>query len=841
MSIDRIAGGLSTEEAAARLGRDGLNALPEAEAKGFLRIVAEVVREPMLALLLVGGVVYLALGELSDALILVGFALFSVVVTIVQEARTERVLRSLRDLSNPKATVVRDGVIERIPSAQVVVGDCLLLQEGARVPADATVGEQTELQIDESLLTGESVAVAKRPRQPEDAASARPGGDGTPFVYSGTLVVRGQGRAEVIATGPRSELGRIGQSLSELQPEVPRLQKETRRIVAVFGLAGGIVSIVVVLLYGLLFQNWLNAILAGIALAMAMLPEEFPVVLTVFLAMGAWRISKANVLTRRATAIEALGSATVLCTDKTGTLTENRMMVTEVRLPGGDVYRLDGRPPVPAPIVDALRTGVLASAPQPFDPMDKAFHALSEPPEAGWSLAHSYGLRPELLAVAQAWAVEDADGYVVAAKGAPEAIASLCGLTGEPLGDLHEQVRLMAEAGLRVLGLATAVHDGTLWPDTPSAFEFRFVGLVGLSDALRSSVPGAVASCRTAGVRVIMITGDHPRTAQAIARQAGLESQVVHTGDDVVAADDEQLQAMVRHGSVFARILPEQKLRIVQALKRNGEVVAMTGDGVNDAPSLKAADIGVAMGGRGTDVAREAASLVLLDDDFGSIVGAIRLGRRIYDNLRKAMGFIVAVHIPVAGLALIPLLTGLPVLLWPVHIAFLEMIIDPMSSLAFEAEHEEPDIMNRPPRSTNARLLSAALIGWGVVQGAVVLGLVLALYATGRGLQVPDDELRAETYLALVAGILALVLANRSSSTSIIDAVRRPNATLLAVGGAIIAILVVLLAWPAASHLFGFGSLQALDLAVAGTMGLVALAIMEGAKSVSFWRRAALG
>jgi len=835
MSAPDQSRGLTSDEARARLSRDGPNALPEAERKNALRIVVDVLREPMLALLLAGGTIYLVLGELQDALILVAFALFSIVITIVQEARTERVLRSLRDLSSPQALVMRDGVMQRIISTQLVVGDVIMLQEGDRVPADIVITEAAEMQADESLLTGESVPVTKRAHGQGDPEHERPGGDNLPFAYSGTLIARGEGTGEVQATGPRSEIGRIGQSLAKLGTSSPRLQRETRRLTAALGIFGALVSVLVVLLYGALRAHWLDAALAGIAVGMSMLPEEFPVVLTVFMAMGAWRISQANVLTRRASAVEALGSATVLCTDKTGTLTENRMVITEIRLANGDTHQPAGAANLPALFDEVVRVGVLASAAEPFDPMEKAFHDLSSQASSGWHLARGYGLRPDLLAVTQAWENGGDNGYFVATKGAPEAIASLCHLQQDQVAALQHDVEQMAGSGLRVLGVAAAHHDGDVWPASPHDFDFHLVGLVGLSDPLRRSVPDAVAKSRSAGVRVVMITGDHPRTAQAIARAAGLAGDTILTGADLAAMGDAQLSDAVRSTAVFARILPEQKLRIVEALKRNGEVVAMTGDGVNDAPSLKAADIGIAMGGRGTDVAREAASLVLLDDDFGSIVEAIRLGRRIYDNLRKAMSFIIAVHVPVAGLAVIPLLTGLPILLWPVHIAVLEMIIDPVCSLAFEAEAEEADIMKRPPRPPNTPLLSGPMLLWSAAQGVTVLALALGLYVGGHLSGMPDSELRALVYFVLVAGIVALILVNRSTSASLLEAVRRPNRTLAFIFAAILAILAASLFWPFATELFGFGPLHLPDVAIVCGVGLSVLGLLEGVKG--WWRR----
>ena len=834
--------GLSEAEAQARLQAEGYNELPRPDSRTPLRIVLEVVREPMLALLLGGVAIYLLLGDLREAIILGMFATLSILITVIQESRTERVLEALRDLTSPRALVIRDGARKRITGREVVRGDILVLAEGDRVPADAVIVECRDLQTDESLLTGESVPVRKTARADAGPSeSRRPGGDDLPIVFSGSLVVRGTAIAEVVATGIRSEIGKIGQSLATLETEPPRLQAQTRRVVRIFAIAGAAVSILAVVLYGTLRGGWLDAVLAGIALGMSMLPEEFPVVLAVFMAMGAWRISQARVLTRRAAAIETLGSATVLCTDKTGTLTENRMTIAELRLADDDTFRpreTQGAP-MPERFHALVEYGILASARDPFDPMDKAFHTLGREHLAGsgrlhdpeWKLVHAYGLRPGLLAMSQVWQPSDAQEFVVAAKGAPEAIADLCHLGAPELAALKRSVDVMAAEGLRVLGVARASLAGAAWPLSQHDFVFEFTGLVGLADPLRQSVPAAVAECRSAGIRVVMITGDYPATATAIARQAGLDTADLATGEQLETLSAEQLAQRVRTATVFARIMPDQKLRIVDALKANGDIVAMTGDGVNDAPSLKAAHIGIAMGGRGTDVAREASSIVLLDDDFGSIVHAVRLGRRIYDNLRKAMGFIFAVHVPIAGLALLPLLFGLPIIFGPIHIAFLEMIIDPVCSLVFEAETEEDDVMSRPPRPPDQPLFSASLIGWSLVQGTLAFVLVAVIYLTALTRGMPEAEVRALTFFSLVLAIVSLIFVNRSFSASLVAALRRPNAALGWVMLVVPVMLGLTLLFPPASALFRFGPLHLDDLALTVAAGIVVLVSLEALKS----------
>ncbi len=829
--------GLDEAEARRRLAAEGPNELPRADRRTPLRIVFDALREPMSALLVGGGTLYLVLGDTVEALVLLTFATLSIVITVVQESRTERILDALRDLTAPRAVVVRDGERRRIDARELVRGDALCLAEGDRVPADAALRVARDLMADESLLTGESVPLAKTAFDGPVPADLDPGGEASGMLWSGTLIVRGTAVAEVVATGARSQIGRIGASLHAIEPEAPRLRRETRRLVTVFALIGGAVSVTAVVLHGLLRGGWLDGLLAGIALGMSMLPEEFPLVLTVFMAMGAWRISRARVLTRRGEAIEALGSTTVLCTDKTGTLTENRMAVAELRPLDGEVVRLAGTDPGPlSPAARALvRAAVLACARNPHDPMETAFHDLARaraadvaPPTAiELELVREYGLRPDLLALTRVWRETDAAPLRVAAKGAPEAIAALCRLSPAETAALRTAVDDMAGAGLRVLGVAEASVPGPDLPETPRDFAFSFLGLTGLADPLRAGVPEAVRQCRSAGIRIVMITGDHPETARAIAARAGLDTDDLVTGPELDRLDDADLAERVRTATIFARILPDRKLRIVEALIASGEVVAMTGDGVNDAPALRAAHIGVAMGGRGTDVAREAAAIVLLDDDFGSIVRAVRLGRRVWDNLRKAMGFILAVHVPIGGLALLPLIFGLPILFGPVHIAFLEMVIDPVCSLVFEAESEERDVMDRPPRDPRSALVSRALLFWGLLQGVIAFVAVAAVQLWSLRRAMPVDEVRSLTFFALVFVLIALIFVGRSFRVRLAGRAHHRNRTLWVVLTAVSALLALSLAWPPAGGLLRFGPLHLDDLAAAAAAGLGVLAILQ--------------
>ncbi len=797
----------------------------------------------MFALLIGAGAIYLVIGELKEALILFFFACTSTGIAIVQQVRTERVIESLRDLTSPRALVIRDGREMRIAGAELVLGDLILIAEGDRVPADAILLAAHDLAIDESLLTGEAVAVRKNTAGDTPALSpARPGGDDLPYIFSGTLVVRGRGRAIVTATGPRSEIGRIGVAIASIETEPPRLKSETTRLVRRFAAVSLSLAVLAVPLYGLMRGDWLAAVLSGIALGMSMLPEEFPLVLTVFMVMGAWRISRARVLTRQIAAIEALGAATVLCTDKTGTLTQNRMTIIAIHA-AGEAWRSGNAAAPEGVAAELIRYGILASARDPFDPMEKAFYALGKDiapgtPHHGLSLKREYTLRPDLLAVTNVWERDGGGSMIAATKGAPEAIAGLCGLSQDESAALARTVDEMASQGMRVLGIACAElpNDITI-PETPRGLPFRFLGLVGLADPLRPTVPAAVRECHSAGIRVVMMTGDYPVTARAIATQAGLDTGEIFSGTDLERMSDTELAECARRATVFARIMPEQKLRIVQALKRNGEIVAMTGDGVNDAPSLKAAHVGIAMGGRGTDVAREASSLVLLDDDFAAIVASIRLGRRIYDNLRKAMAYIFAVHVPIAGLALIPLLFGLPLVFWPLHIAFLELVIDPMCSIVFESESEEANIMRRPPRDPGQTLFGVRYIGWALLQGALVLALVAGLFAFALHQGLPEGDVRALTFTTLVVANLGLVLVNRSQGASLWAAFRRRNASLWWATAATSIVLALIVALPPVRALFHFGPLHLDDVAIAIGCGIVVLLLLETIKR--WWGNAA--
>lgn len=753
--------GLSRAEARRRLLADGPNELPAARRRGPWQLAREVCSEPMFLLLMACGAIYLLLGDRHEALMLLGFVLLVMAISLVQQRRTERSLDALRDLSCPRALVERDGETVRLPARELVRGDLVLLAEGDRVPADLVLLAGSGLAVDESLLTGESLPVDKDAQTGGDAAA----------LFAGTLVTRGTARARVVATGVHSALGRIGQSLGEIVAHPTPLQRETRQIVRLVAVAGLGLALALSAAYWATRGNALTGLLAGLTFAMAILPEELPVVLTLFLGLGAWRLAREQVLVRNNPAIETLGSATLLCVDKTGTLTENRMTLARLWSDGETADTPPARHELPESLHALLEHAVLACHRTAYDPMETAIaeagHRLlaeTEHLHGDWTLVDDYPLSPHMLAMSRVWQSPDRAARIIAAKGAPEAIVDLCHLDAARQREIMAAAEAFAARGLRVLAVAQAAFGAAALPSNQHDFDFVFLGLLALEDPLRANVPAAIAECGAAGIQVAMMTGDHPVTALSIARRAGIDcGSGALTGADLDRLDAAGLEAALAHTRVFCRLRPEQKLQLVEAFRRRGEVVAMTGDGVNDAPALKAADIGVAMGARGTEVAREAADLVLLDDDFASLVSAVRHGRRVFANLQKAIAFIVAVHVPIVGLSLAPVLFGWPMLLMPVHVLFLQLIIDPACSIVFEAEPAEAGRMHAPPRAPGSRLFGREVLVRGLWQGCGLLALLLAVYVAMHAASAgSDDQARTLTYLVLVMAAQGLILTNRS-------------------------------------------------------------------------------
>jgi Ca2+-transporting ATPase len=823
--------GLSTSEIIEKQTKEGLNELPSSKPKNFLTLAWGIVKEPMFILLVACGSLYLVLGDLQEGLMLLGFVFVIMGIEFYQEKKTEKALDALKDLASPRALVIRDGIEKRIAGREVVTDDLVVLQEGDRVPADATVLYSVNLMADESLLTGESVPVSKSEWNGTDIYS-QPGGDELPFVYSGSMIVQGNGVVKITSIGSNTEIGKIGKALDSVVEEPTKLKTEMGILVRRLAILGISLCLIVIVVFTLTRGDLLQGFLAGITLAMAMLPEEFPVVLTIFMALGAWRMSKKNVLTRKPSAIETLGSATVLCTDKTGTLTQNKMTVSRL-YNGNNFHKVNHSTTFPEEFHEIIEYGILSSQTNPFDPMEKAITSMGEAflkntehIHTDWQMVKEYPLSKELLAMSRVFTNSENKQQTIAAKGAPEAIFDLCHLSQERKITYEAAISEMASEGLRVLGVAKSMIGSKNLPDIQHDFEFEFLGLIALSDPIRETVPEAVTECYKAGIRVIMITGDYPVTAMNIAKEIGLKNaSVAISGPELHAMSEEELCRRIREVNVFARVVPEQKLKIVNALKRNNEIVAMTGDGVNDAPALKAAHIGIAMGEKGTDVAREASSLVLMDDNFASIVGAIKMGRRIFDNLQKALAYIFAIHVPIAGLSLIPVFfSNLPLILWPVHIVFLELIIDPACSVIFEAEKEENNVMDRPPKAFDDPFFGAKKIWLSCSQGIGILLIVFSVYLLGLKLNYSEKEVRALAFTTLIAANIAIILSNRSWSRNIFQILLTTNKTVKWVVGGAIGFLLLTLNVPFLLKLFQFERIsfvEAIICVAAGTSSII--------------------
>jgi len=831
--------GLAKEEVLERLKRNGFNELPSQKKQNIFFILLNTLKDPVFILLLGGVSIYLLVGKYNDALVLLTFVLLVIGMTFYQERKTEKALDALRDLSSPRAIVVRNGVRERIAGKDVVVDDILILQEGDRIPADAIILSCQNLSIDESLLTGESLTVRKSVWK-AGAKMTHPGGDDRPYIYSGTMIVQGHGMAKVIAIGSQTEMGKIGKALQTIKHEDTLLKKETAKMIQTFIIVGVTIGILIMIAYGLTKGNWIEAFLAGLTLVMALLPEEISVILIIFLALGAWRISKKNVLTRNTAAIETLGAATVLCVDKTGTLTHNNLKLKTIYSADSFFDIADEASVIPEDKHDLLEYAILASQKDPYDPIEKEMQHVGEKFLTNtdhihdkWKLIREYPLSKQLLSLSHVWKSQEKESYIIATKGAPEAIFDLCHLNADTINKYKKIVSEMSNKGLRVLGVSKSDFGRSSLPQEQHDFDFQFIGLIGFIDPIRTTVAQSVKEAYGAGIRTIIVTGDYLGTAQYVAQQIGINNpHDCITGPEMKLMDHNELRKRVKTCNIFARMIPEQKLALVNSLKANGEIVAMTGDGVNDAPALKAANIGIAMGKRGTDVARESSSLVLLDDDFSSIVTAVRLGRRIFDNLKKAVAYIYAIHVPIAGLALLPTLFNLPLILLPTHVAFLQFIIDPACSTVFETEEEEQNVMQRPPRDLKEPLLGKKAFITSMMLGGSILGVLFPLYMISLYLGKNPEESRTIAFTSLVIANVILIVISLSWKQSILQIVKKSNFALKAILLLAIVGLGLIIYVPLLRNLFHFAPLSLNDLFLACLSGAISLIWFEGLKII---------
>jgi len=816
--------GLSQEDVFSRLKKFGLNELPSGKKRNIFQILFSAIKEPMFLILLSCSSIYFLLGDIQEAIVLAISVLVILNITIYQENKTENSLQALKDLSSSRALVIRNGVEEYILGNQVVPDDLILIKEGDRVPADAFIIWERNLTLDESILTGESFSVRKFAKVSQEPNSDK--------VFSGTLVVAGQGVAKVFATGLSTEIGKIGVSLGNLEEKNTHIESEINQVVKIFSIVGLSLCIVIAIVYGFTRGFWLKGFLAGLTLAMSILPEEFPVIFTVFMALGAWRIAKESVLTRKRGAVEMLGSASVLCVDKTGTLTQNKMSLKKIWSQGNSLETYSDKiSEIPEVFHELLEYGILASKKDPFDPMEKEllrfgenFLKNTEHLHPGWDLIREYPLSQELLSLSHVWVSEEDKEYIIASKGAPESIWDLCHLSAQEKEKLLTVVHDLSSQGLRILGVAKSHLKKEKLPANQHDFTFQFLGFLGFADPIRTNVPNSIRECQEAGIKVVMITGDYEGTARSIAAEIGLPlGESVITGTDLKNLSDTELKRRMVNTSIFCRVAPEQKLQIVNSWKSLGKVVAMTGDGVNDAPALKSADIGIAMGKRGTDVAREASDIVLVEDDFSSIVKAVRLGRRIYSNLKNAMTYAFAIHIPIAGLSLFPVLFGLPLLLLPMHIVFLELMIDPACSVVFESGKEANDIMSKPPRDVSEKVFSWIILETAVLQGLSILifSLISFYFIWYQGEF--EDKARTTCFVTLIVGNTFLVLKNLSEKKFSLSFIKTMNLPFRILAVSALLLLVAIVYMPFLRNLFHFSEIDFFEFGISVFLGLLSV------------------
>ena len=762
--------GLTSAEAQKRQQEYGKNELTPQKKQNFFREALHILSEPMFLLLIAASIIYFILGEPRDGAIMLVFVLGVITIDIIQEWKTDKTLSALKDLSMPKITVIRDGAQTVIASVDLVPGDLMLLHEGVKIPADGRIVKCSDLCVDESTLTGEAQFVWK---------TVEPGNDGGYWpknrCYAGTLATQGTAAVLVDKIGPETEYGKIGTHIAEA-PQMPTpLQKQTAKLVKLCA----IIAMVLFVLVGVI--TWFNlsgrtpggrvieSVLSGITLSMAMIPEEFPVILTVFLSMGAWRLAKKHSLVRRLPSVETLGAVSVLCVDKTGTITMNKMTVQQTWAVYGDEPSL----------CEIMGLGCETDA---YDPMEKAMLeycdtlCISKEHLFGGKLLHEYAFTNELKMMGHVW---EHDGeIIIAAKGSPESILTLCSLNNTEQIAAQDKIREFSKQGLRVIAVATAkLEKSAPVPARLTDCRLTLLGLIGLMDPPRESVKKDIERCTKAGIRVVMITGDNGLTAGSIARMIGMPNDgVTITGDALDKMSDEELREKARYANIFSRVTPAHKMRIVKALKENGEIVAMTGDGVNDAPALKYADIGIAMGRRGSEVSREAADLILMDDNFSTIVDTVHDGRRIYDNIRKAIGYVFTIHIPIALASLLAPMLGISpgsLFLLPLHVVLMELLIDPTCSIVLERQPAESDIMERPPRNPKEKLLTARNLFKSILQGLVLFGASFGAYYTVLNRTGSAQLARSMGLAILMLANLFLVFVNSAASESVIRSIKK--------------------------------------------------------------------
>ena len=813
--------GLSEQQVIESRRVHGINLISKKQDRALFRIVKELLSEPMILILFVAAVIYIISGHTTDAFFLIGAIVLIAAISLYQNKRSRSALEKLQALSEVTCKVIREGTLKEVLNNELVIGDILMVEEGGVVAGDGRLVFSNDFTVDESILTGEAIPVFKN----TDLSNN--------LVYKGTMISSGMALVEIMAIGDQSELGKIGQNLSEIKEEKSPLEIQINSFVTKMVIVGAIIFFLVWIINYIRFGDFINSLLQALTLAMSILPEEIPVAFATFMALGAFRLMKMGIIVKKLKTIETLGSTTVICLDKTGTITENRM---EIEM----IYSLADDALVQLDQIQweehgtLIGTAMWASEPMPFDRMEQSIHSLYErialkDLRPSFDMVHEYplgGTPPMMTHI-----YENSKGEsIVAAKGAPEAILNVCpGLSQNKISDILSQANRMAQSGLRILGVAKCDLDYQKFPKTQQEIEFQFMGLIGFYDPPKKNISNVFQKLYDAGIKLKIITGDYPTTTSIIANKVEFKNaDKIISGEELMGYSETELREVVQKFSIFSRMFPAAKLRIIEALKANGEIVAMTGDGVNDALALKAAHIGTAMGARGTEIAKRASSLILVDDDLGKLVDGVAMGRKIYNNLKKAIRYIISIHIPIILIVFVPLVLNwvYPNIFTPVHVIFLELIMGPTCSIVFENEPLEKGAMHTRPRMSTRDFFSLRELTISIIQGvAITLGLLFIYqWAVRNGYN--QEVTRSMVFVALISANVILTLVNRSFTQSIIQTLANKNNLMKWMLGITIGLMVLIFSIPALSSFFKFEQL---------TLSLYLRSMIVGVVSVSWF------
>ena len=816
--------GLSPEEVLDSRKKNGSNTLEYKKENAFLDALKSLAKEPMVILLLIASAIYFIRGNTGDGIFLASAVVLVAGISLFQDSRSRNALEKLKDFTKPTCTVIRNGKEEQIKSEDLVVGDCLMVEEGTSIAADGIIIHSNDFSVNESILTGESLAVYKHHGKKDN------------IVFKGTTVASGLAIVTITAIGGETELGKIGKSLETIKEEKTPLELQVGNFVKRMVIAGAVVFLIVWAINYMRSYALLDSLLKALTLAMSILPEEIPVALTTFMALGAWKLMKMGIVVKQMKTVETLGSATVICTNKTGTLTENKMALARLYVHESNTVSTLSADLSKAE-QDLLTCAMWASEPIPFDPMEVALHEayaklMTADVRGRYKMVHEYPLggKPPMMT----HIFEDASGNrIIAAKGAPEALMQVSNLSSDEKLKIEKALNAMASEGYRLLGVGETNFTGSNFPAKQQEYPFKFLGLVAFYDPPKKNIHAVLEHFYAAGIAVKIVTGDNSATTAAIAKQIGFRgAEPCLTGDDIMALSDTELQKAVEETQVFTRMFPEAKLKIINALKAKNEIVAMTGDGVNDAPALKSAHIGIAMGKKGTEIAKQAASLILLEDDLSKMVDAVAMGRKIYTNLKKAIRYIISIHIPLILTVFIPLAFGwiYPNIFSPIHILFMELIMGPTCSIIYAHEPIEKNTMLQKPRPFSTTFFNLEELTTSIIQGLVITAGSLFIYRFAVYQGYNESMTRTMVFTVLVAANIFLTLINRSFYYSVISTMKyKNNLVLLIIAITLVLSGLMLYAKPLTAF-FEFDTMSLTQLAIATSTGFVSVIWYEAIK-----------